>query len=588
MCRPIRTLTEAKGHDAALHNLASFGGAGGQHAVDIAKLLGIRRVLIHRYSSILSAYGMALAEVVHEEQIPSAAIYSDGLLPQLATDFERLEHLAAKALTEQGIAPGRISAERYLNMRYRGSDTAIMIRESSDSESFLSTFVATHHKEFGFTPQNSPVIIDDIRVRSSGRSSLDFPKFSVQELNNLEVIKPPVASMSNQVYFDSLGWTNTLVYQLNHLQAGSRVPGPAVIIDNTQTIIIPPGSAARLMSSIIVIDIDKQPKPEGSTQGTDPVQLTIFGHRFMGISEQMGRALQKTSVSTNIKERLDFSCAVFAADGSLVSNAPHVPAMIGSMAYAVKWQIQHWGDRLRPGDVILSNSPVCGGVHLPDMTTITPVFGGAGADGKKPIIFWTASRGHHADVGGILPGSMPPNSREIWEEGALFSAFKVVEEGVLNEDGLIKHLMAPAQYPGCSATRCLKDNLSDIRAQIAANNRGSQLLQSLIEDYGLDVVHFNMSEIQKAAEGAVRNLFRETARQRGAKFQAVDYMDDGTAIKLAVTIDDATGSAVFDFTGTGREVYGMFLYFSSCGNSPSIQLAWCIQTRRKLTSKNRR
>lgn len=557
MCRPIRALTEAKGHDAALHNLASFGGAGGQHAADIAKLLGIRRILIHKYSSILSAYGMALAEVVHEEQTPSASVYSAELLPQLTVDFENLEEKAHGALTDQGIALDRISCERYLNMRYRGSDTAIMIREPPGSGSFLDAFAAAHHKEFSFTPQNGVVIIDAIRVRASGRSSLDYPSFSVAELNNLEEVKTPPASISNQVYFETLGWTHTAVYHLQELQRGSKIVGPAIIIDNTQTIIIPPGCMARITSSIIAIDINERRIPQVSATSYDPIQLTIFGHRFMGISEQMGRALQKTSVSTNIKDRLDFSCAVFAPDGSLVSNAPHVPAMIGSMAYAVHWQIQYWGDRLEPGDVILSNSPVCGGVHLPDLTTITPVFD---PEGKK-IIFWTASRGHHADVGGILPGSMPPNSREIWQEGAVFEAFKVVEKGMLNEEGLIERLMEPAKYPGCSATRCLRDNLSDIQAQIAANNRGSQLIQSLIEDYGVDVVQFYMSEIQKAAEHAVRGLLKETARQRGDTFQAVDYMDDGTAIKLTVKIDEETGDATFDFSGTGREVYGLLLLF---------------------------
>lgn len=555
MCRPIRTLTEAKGHDTAVHNLASFGGAGGQHAADIAKILGINRVLIHKYSSILSAYGMALAEVVHEEQLPSAWTYADELLPQIQNTFETLEQKAEQALIEQSISPARITTEKYLNMRYKGSDTAIMVREPTDTKGFLDAFVAMHYQEFGFTPQNAAVIIDDIRIRASGRNSLDYPSFSVQELRDLEEVKTPASTMSNQVYFETFGWTETPVHRLESLPKGCTVAGPAIIIDNTQTIIVPPQCVARLLPSIIAIDIENQAKPQVSTEGSDPIQLTIFGHRFMGISEQMGRALQKTSVSTNIKERLDFSCAVFAPDGSLVSNAPHVPAMIGSMAYAVKWQIQHWGDRLRPGDVILSNSPSCGGVHLPDMTTITPVYDPKGEN----IIFWTASRGHHADVGGILPGSMPPNSREIWEEGAVFEAFKVVDKGVLDEAGLIDRLMAPAQYPGCSATRCLKDNLSDIRAQIAANNRGSQLIQFLIADYGLEVVQFYMSEIQKAAEMAVRNLLKETAKKRGSKFQAVDYMDDGTAIKLAITIDESTGGAVFDFTGTGREVYGKMI-----------------------------
>lgn len=227
--------------------------------------------------------------------------------------------------------------------------------------------------------------------------------------------------------------------------------------------------------------------------------------------------------------------------------------MIGSMAYAVKWQIQHWNGNLRPGDVILSNSPVCGGVHLPDMTTITPVFDEAGLE----IIFWTASRGHHADVGGILPGSMPPTSKWLWEEGAVFEAFKVVENGIFKEEELAQKLLEPAQHPGCSGTRCLQDNISDIRAQIAANHRGAQLIHSLIADYGMNVVQFYMQEIQSVSELAVRTLLKEVAKQNeGKSLQAVDYMDDGTPIRLKVDINADTGEATFDFTGTGSEVYG--------------------------------
>ena len=551
MCRPIRTLTEAKGHDTSQHNLASFGGAGGQHAASIAAILGIKRVLIHKYSSLLSAYGMALADHSHEEQMPSSLVYSDSLLPKLSEDFEVLEAKAVQKLVEQHVSPARISSERYLNMRYNGSDNAIMVQLGSKDDSFLSSFITAHHKQFGFTPENSDVIIDDIRVRSTGHSAMDFSGFSAEEVSNLK-IRAPTPFEEKKVYFGGLGWTKTPVYQLADVQKGSKIVGPALLIDATQTILVVPGCVATMLSDVIVMDMNSTRKKSLSTSEIDPIQLTIFGHRFMGIAEQMGRVLQKTSISANIKERLDFTCAVFAPDGSLVANAPHVPAMIGSMAYAVKWQIEYWKGQLHPGDVILSNSPICGGVHLPDMTTITPVFD---ADGKD-IIFWTASRGHHADVGGILPGSMPPNSREIWEEGAVFEAFKVVEQGIFNETELIERLLEPAKYPGCSGTRCLKDNVSDIRAQIAANHRGSQLIDSLIQDYSLDVVQLCMGEIQGIAELAVRNLLKDIAKQRGQSFGGVDYMDDGTQIKLSVSINEETGAAKFDFTGTGREVYG--------------------------------
>lgn len=553
MCRPIRTLTEAKGHDTASHILASFGGAGGQHATSIAKLLGVRQVVIHKYSSILSAYGMALADVVHEEQVPSALPYSVNSLVRFKASFETLERKAEEALLEQGIRADRIASERCLNMRYRGSDTALMIQQGHEGDDFLALFIARHKQEFGFTPINGVVIVDDIRVRSIGSSSIETPRSPFDEYSGIKSWKVVQSESHSPVYFEH-GWRDTQIHELRNLSAGCKVLGPSLIIDSIQTILVEPRCTANILSDVILIEVDAVPKTDVSASKADPVQLSIFGHRFMGIAEQMGRALQKTSVSTNIKERLDFTCAVFSPDGSLVANAPHVPAMIGSMAYAVKWQIAHWGDRLKPGDVILSNSPICGGVHLPDMTTITPVFDDEGKD----IIFWTASRGHHADVGGILPGSMPPNSRELWEEGAIFEAFKVVKDGRFNEEDLAKKLMEPSELPGCSGTRCLQDNISDIRAQIAANHRGSQLIQSLINDYGMAVVQFYMSNIQDTSEAAIRNLLKDVAKRHSGKpLEAVDYMDDGSPIRLRVEIDESTGSAVFDFTGTGKEVYGV-------------------------------
>ncbi|GKT56854.1 LOW QUALITY PROTEIN: 5-oxoprolinase [Colletotrichum tofieldiae] len=568
MCRPIRTLTEAKGYDAGLHNLASFGGAGGQHACDIAKTLGISRVLVHKYSSVLSAYGMALADVVNEERSPCALIYSEANLPVFAAELDKLVTKASDVLLMQRIPQERIVSERYLNMRFQGSDTPLMIQETAQPGGYLKAFKDEHQKQFGFLPVGRDVIIDDYRVRAIGKTTVQLPTPWPKELASAEATAAPPAKTTKQVYFKGLGWSDTPVYGLASLTPHTKITGPALIMDDKQTIVVIPDAAATVLSETVVIDVAVGTKETISTTTIDPIQLSIFGHRFMGVAEQAGRALQKTSVSTNIKERLDFSCTVFSPDGGLVANAPHVPAMIGSMAFAVKWQIDHWGDNLKPGDVILSNAPdylnafglklankqaVCGGTHLPDLTVITPVFD---AEGKK-IIFWTASRGHHADVGGILPGSMPPNSKELWEEGAVIKAFKVVEGGVFKEKELTDLLMAPAHYPGCSGTRCLRDNISDIKAQAAANHRGSQLIHSLIEDYGLDVVQFYMEEIQGAAERAVRDMLKTIhKRTAGKPLSAIDYMDDGTPIQLKVTIDPSTGGAVFDFDGTGPEAYG--------------------------------
>ncbi|RFU32335.1 hypothetical protein B7463_g3957, partial [Scytalidium lignicola] len=572
MCRPIRILTEAKGHDIRLHNLASFGGAGGQHACYISKALGIGRVLIHKYSSVLSAYGMSLADVVHEERSPSALVYSEEDTAIYAEKLDSLQSKATQQLLRQGIPKSRVFSERYLNMRFTGSDMSLMIQQNSKI-GFLSAFKAAHQKQFGFLPVGRNVIIDDYRVRSVGHSTIDLPAPWSIELASLKTVTTPNPTSCNDVYFSSGGWVSSPTFDLHTLTPGDRIAGPALIIDDKQTIVVIPESTATILSEMVIIDIGASSKDALSTIKVDPIQLSIFGHRFMGVAEQMGRALQKTSVSTNIKERLDFSCTVFSPDGGLVANAPHVPAMIGSMAFAVRWQINYWGDNLKAGDVILTNSPICGGTHLPDLTVITPIFDEAG----EQIIFWTASRGHHADIGGILPGSMPPNSTTLSEEGAVIKSFKVVEGGVFKEEKLIDLLMAPQHIDGCSGTRCLSDNISDIKAQVAANHKGSQLIHGLINNYGLEVVQFYMEEIQAAAEVAVRDMLRTVySRTSGEPLYATDYMDDGTPIQLKVSIDPQTGGAIFDFNGTGTQVNGNWNAPIAITNSSIIFALRCM------------
>lgn len=291
----------------------------------------------------------------------------------------------------------------------------------------------------------------------------------------------------------------------------------------------------------------------------DPIVLALFANRFMSIAEAMGRSLQQTSISTNIKERLDFSCAIFAPDGDLVANAPFIPIHLGSMSFAVKYQMKLHANDLKDGDVLMTNSPRAGGSHLPDITIITPVFSQPESLDEKPeIIFFTASRGHHADVGGILPGSMPPTSVNIFEEGAEIVSFKIVSEGKFNRDGLWDFMVErPARYEGCSGCRNFKDVESDLKAQIAANHKGIQLLHALVNEYTLPTVHQYMNHIRANAEFCVRQLLRDVAKRRESNIlQAVDYLDDGSPICLKVEIDEEKGSAVFDFAGTGPEVRG--------------------------------
>lgn len=290
-------------------------------------------------------------------------------------------------------------------------------------------------------------------------------------------------------------------------------------------------------------------------KGPDPILLTLFANRFMSVAEAMGRSLQQTSISTNIKERLDFSCALFAPDGDLVANAPFIPIHLGSMSFAVKYQMKLHGESLKEGDVLMTNSPHAGGSHLPDITIISPVF--SPTDPTK-IIFFTASRGHHADIGGILPGSMPPTSVNIFEEGAEIVSFKIVSEGVFDGEGLREYMCdRPARYPGASGCRNLRDVESDLKAQIAANHKGIQLIHQIVDDYGLETVQNYMYHIRNNAEMSVRNLLKDVAKKNGSNvLSAVDYLDDGSPIRLHVEIDPSAGSAIFDFEGTGCEVRG--------------------------------
>lgn len=328
MCRPIRTLTEAKGYDAGLHNLASFGGAGGQHACDIARALGISRVLIHKYSSVLSAHGMALADVVHEERSPCAIVYSEENFHMFSEELDKLQAKSTEALLKQGILKASVRSERYLNMRFQGSDTALMIQERPGAEGFLAAFEKAHKTQFGFLPAGREVMVDDYRVRSIGQSNVEFPTPWPVELASAKTSWASEITTTKPVYFKGLGRCQTPVYTLGNLVPHTKVRGPALVMDDKQTIVIIPQAIATILESMVVIDVEVGKKENLSTSMVDPIQLSIFGHRFMGVAEQMGRALQKTSVSTNIKERLDFSCTVFSPEGGLVANAPHVPAMV--------------------------------------------------------------------------------------------------------------------------------------------------------------------------------------------------------------------------------------------------------------------
>lgn len=559
MCRPIRALTQARGLDTSQHVLACFGGAGGQHACSIARELGINKVLVHKYAGVLSAYGMALADVVQETQEPCGLAFSAE-----NSDFfkARLDALAAQctsSLQAQGYS--KIELEPFLHLRYDGTDCALMCAPASTTRTedtllasygdFIATFLKRYRTEFGFVLQNRAIVVDDIRVRGLGKNNTP-PELEIEKAT---VVTPKPTGFT-RIFFEQ-GAHESPIYLTSSLLAGSQISGPAILIDQLSTILVEPDCVAEVTKhGDLVINVCSSNRTVVDCK-LDAIQLSIFSHRFMSIAEQMGRVLQRTSISTNIKERLDFSCALFGPDGGLVSNAPHIPVHLGAMQETVQYQLRVRGDTLKNGDVILSNHPQAGGSHLPDLTVITPVFY---RDQPKPV-FFVASRGHHADIGGITPGSMPPHSTSLAQEGAAFKSFLIVEGGVFQEKKIVERLTTPTDAKGATGTRNLPDNISDLKAQIAANQKGIQLVSELIDGYGLDVVQAYMNYIQQNAEVAVRDMLKEIAhnvlnRDGTTTLEGVDFMDDGSPIKLRVEIDPVQGSAICDFTGSGSEVWG--------------------------------
>lgn len=579
MCRPIRQLTEAKGYDVRDHSLSCFGGAGGQHACAIARSLGIEIVFVHKYSGVLSAFGIALADSVVEMQEPLDMAYSDAKSREQA--FSLLKNLQGKALAslkDRGFADDSIQFELYLNLRYEGTDFGIMIQcpekkqETLGDVDFEQLFEEEYTREHGFHIPGRVIRVDDARVRALG-SSDSAQDTSIQKNDSVvlpeivpdgngevqPVVKDAKPVLTSKCYYsEEGGWLETNVWRTPDLPKGSAVlPGPCLIIDTKagNTIVVDPGCIARVASDGNVMINLRSMKPSApmeigadmTSKQVDHVKLSIYAHRFMGIAEQMGRTLQRTSISTNIKERLDFSCALFDDTGGLVANAPHVPVHLGAMQDAVRYQIRTLGDSWADGEVLLSNHPVAGGTHLPDVTIITPVY----YEGK--VVFYVASRGHHADIGSITPGSMPPFSKKLTEEGLAVQSMKLVKDGLFQEEDITRALA----NAGC---RCVKDVISDLRAQVAANKKGITLVKELIASQGLTTVQSYMHHIQEAAAHAVRDMLKDIVRTHGVAegetLKFVDCMDDGTEIKLSLSIDGKDGTAFFDFSESGAEVNG--------------------------------
>lgn len=578
MSRPIRNATEARGFAPENHNLVCFGGAGGQHACSIAEKLGIRRILIHRWSSLLSAHGISLAELQYEAFEPYAEKLNLSAMQHVEARLVALTERVAKELQSQGADGQSLKFEESLVLRYFGTDTNITIPKPQDGD-YARAFSETHLREFAFS-MGRDIVIESIKVRGTGSvsgQSEEQPQWDdLREVLAGSSVNSPEPVSVQKVYIDGI-WRETAVYELGNIPRRSVIAGPALIIDKTQTIFVEPTFKAVILASHVVlekVDDDKLVTPIAEpleADGTEnPIQLSVFAHRFMAIAEQMGNTLQRTSISTSIKERLDFSCAIFSPLGKLVANAPHIPIHLGSMQFAIQAQHRHWLGRLRDGDVLLTNHPQWGGTHLPDLTAVTPVFLG------DEIAFYVASRGHHTDIGGKGITSMMPESKELWEEGINIETMKIVSDGVFLEDEVRAAFQRAGNFPGCSVTRRMDENISDLKAQVSANQRGIVLLRKLCNEYSLPVVHKYMNGIQVNAELAVRDWFKKFVSENPKPLTATDYLDDGTPMTVTITINAETGGAVYDFTGSGPQIWGNYNCPISICHSSIIYTVRCL------------
>ena len=540
MAHAIKQISIQRGHDVTEYTLNCFGGAGGQHACLVADALGMTRVFIHPFAGVLSAYGMGLADLRVLREHAVEAILTDGLVAELGRVLETMEIDGTERIIRQGAERSRMATHRKVHLRYEGTDSPLML-DYADRATMVAAFEEVHQLQYGFIAPEKRHVVEAVTVEVVGGA----PDVSDPQL---EIASVPCAAESLaevETYMD--GATRpTRVYDREGLPPGARVRGPAVIIEANATTVVEPGWMAELSRRNHLILTRVVPRPGQATVGTeaDPVMLEVFNNLFMSVAEQTGVVLRNTSYSVNIKERLDFSCAVFDPDGDLVANAPHIPVHLGSMSESVKTIALQRRGTIRPGDVYMLNTPYNGGTHLPDITVITPVFDHADTD----ILFYVASRGHHAEIGGITPGSVPPNSRHIDEEGVLIDNFRLVAGNRLMEEET-RELFTTAPYP----TRNFRHNLADLKAQIAANEKGVQELRRMVEHFGLDVVHAYMKHVQDNAEESVRRVLGVLSDG------SFSYeMDSGATIRVSIKVDREAREAVIDFTGTSDQLDSNF------------------------------
>ena len=537
MANAIKKISVARGYDVTRYTLQCFGGAGGQHACLVADALGMTRVFVHPLAGVLSAYGMGLADqnVIREQAVELPLVAAS--LPTISDALETLAAAARAELQRQQVNAGESTVHRRVHVRYEGSDSALVV-PYGDMAEIEAGFEAAYRQRFAFLMQGKRLVVEAVSVEAVVAG--DAPHEP-----RVETHEPREVPRRETVRMYSGGqWLDTALVVREDLRPGDVIPGPAIIAEKNATTVVEPGWEAVLTALDHLVLDRRVPRTVSYAVGTtvDPVLLEVFNNLFMNIAEQMGLQLQNTAYSVNIKERLDFSCALFDAQGNLIANAPHMPVHLGSMGESIKTVIRENTGKMQPGDVYVLNDPYHGGTHLPDVTVITPVY-----LGSQPT-FYVGSRGHHADIGGTTPGSMPPFSTRIEEEGVQINNVKLVDRGVLREAEMVA-LLQSGEYP----SRNPQQNMADLKAQIAANEKGVQELRKMVEQFGLDVVQAYMRHVQDNAEESVRRVI---TRLKDGQYTLP--LDNGAQIEVSVRVNAAERSAEIDFTGTSPQQLNNF------------------------------
>jgi 5-oxoprolinase (ATP-hydrolysing) len=546
MANAIKTISVQRGYDATEYVLNSFGGAGGQHACLVADALGIKSVLIHPLSGVLSAFGMGLAALSATRTRTVLKRLDDEGLAALAVIRAPLETETRQELMRQGIEAGKIAIGAQAHLRYAGTDSAPPIPLAS-LRGMRALFEIAHQQRFGFISPEKDIEIEAIEVEARGGGSDVALIPALDREGEGEGMKggTPPAAHAKAAMFTQGAWHETPIFLRAALAPGHAIEGPALIIEDHQTVVVEPEWQAEVTARnhLLLTRIAKQKAARVGKQA-DPVMVEVFNNLFVSIAEQMGYALQNTARSVNIKERLDFSCAIFDARGRLIANAPHIPVHLGSMDKSVATVLRELGDQLKPGDVYMLNAPYNGGTHLPDITVVTPVFG----ENSPDLLFFVAARGHHADIGGIAPGSMSPKATRIEEEGVYIDPLKLVARGRFREDE-VRKLLTEAPYPA----RNPEQNIADLKAQVAANEKGATELHNMVRHYGLGVMRAYMGHVQDNAAEAVSRVI---ASLKSSRFEV--ETDQGNVIKVAIKIDRKARKATVDFTGTSAQTDDTF------------------------------